>query len=221
MSKQKRGVKKRVYLCFDEWNVWYKNTQTNGKRRSAPHLLEEIYTLEDALVVAGFLNSFIRHADVVKIANIAQIVNVIAPLLTKKEEVLIQSIFYPFEMVSKRKDGVSLRLYIDGPRYESPSYGSASYIDTSAILEGKNLHVFITNRNLSQKGEVLICPTDIEILHLKDGEILTGPGAKAANSFLHKDVVVSQEFKEIKISNGTVWCQLPPLSFAAMTFKVK
>ncbi|MCU0522915.1 MAG: alpha-N-arabinofuranosidase, partial [Anaerolineae bacterium] len=94
----KQRSKKRAYLCFDEWNVWYKNHEMDGEGKHAPHLVEEIYNLEDALVVAGFLNSFVRHADVVKIANLAQIVNVIAPLQTRGDELLIQPTFFPFEM---------------------------------------------------------------------------------------------------------------------------
>jgi alpha-N-arabinofuranosidase len=118
-----RGNKKRAYLCFDEWNVWYKNQQMDGAGRFAPHLLEEIYNLEDALVVAGFLNSFIRHADVVKIANLAQIANVIAPILTRGDEMLLQSTFYPIEMFSRRRDGVSLWPVVSGPVYEGRTNG--------------------------------------------------------------------------------------------------
>ena len=91
--------RKRHYLCFDEWNVWYRTQNAesvNGHGKFAQHLVEEEYNLEDALVVAGFLNSFIRHADIVKIANLAQIVNVIAPILTRGDQMLLQSIYYPF-----------------------------------------------------------------------------------------------------------------------------
>ena len=84
---------------------------------SSPHLIEEVYNLEDALVVAGFLNSFIRHADAVKIANLAQVVNVIAPLVTQGNDLLVQSIFHSFRMVSQRRHGVSLRTVVDGPTY--------------------------------------------------------------------------------------------------------
>ena len=83
--------RKRYYLAFDEWNVWYRTQNAesvNGHGKFAQHLVEEEYNLEDALVVAGFLNSFIRHADVVKIANLAQIVNVIAPILTRGDQTL-------------------------------------------------------------------------------------------------------------------------------------
>ena len=104
--------KKRHYLCFDEWNIWYRAREAehwNGRGTFAPHLIEEEYNLEDALVVAGFFNSFIRHADVLKIANIAQIVNVIAPILTRGDNLLLQTIYYPFVMYSKRRNGISAR----------------------------------------------------------------------------------------------------------------
>ncbi|MCX8082343.1 MAG: alpha-N-arabinofuranosidase [bacterium] len=217
----KKKSKKMVYLCFDEWNVWYKNYENDGKGKFAPHLLEEIYTLEDALVVAGFLNSFIRHSDVVKIANIAQIVNVIAPVLTKDDDILIQSIFYPFEMVSKRRDGISLKIAVEGPCYESPSYGRTNYIDASVILGNGKLHIFATNRHLTEKMEVLISPADIEILSLESAEVLTGKDPKASNSFEKKDMVVPEGFQEIEVSKGKAVCALPPLSFVAITFKVE
>ena len=99
---------RRTYLCFDEWNVWYRARtpeHTDGKGKFAPPLLEETYNFEDALVVAMFLMSFIRHADCVKIANLAQLVNVIGPIKTNAEGVLIQSIYDAFRMISSRKGG--------------------------------------------------------------------------------------------------------------------
>jgi len=216
----KTRSERRPYLCFDEWNVWYKNHESNGKGQFAPHLLEEGYNLEDALVVAGFLNSFIRHADVVKIANIAQIVNVIAPVLTKGDEILLQSIFYPFEMFSKRRDGVSLRIHTEGPDYESPSYGQAKYIDSGAILGDGKLQVFVTNRDVDDKTELMITPCDTKIASVESAEILSGTDAKASNSFENRDVVVSRDFDRIKISKGRAVCELPPLSFAAITFRL-
>ena len=101
---------RRPTLCFDEWNVWYRMFDTDGGWTHAPHMLEELYNLEDALVVAGFLNSFVRHADVVRIANLAQVANVIAPVLTRGDELLVQSIFHPFAMFSQRRAGTSLRV---------------------------------------------------------------------------------------------------------------
>jgi alpha-N-arabinofuranosidase len=217
-AKQRR--KKRTYLCFDEWNVWYKNRQVDGEGKFAPHLIEEVYNLEDALVVAGFLHSFIRHADVVKIANIAQIVNVIAPILTQGDEMLRQSIFYPFEMFSQRRDGVSLRPVVDGPTYEGKTNGRVHYIDTSAILNGDTLHVFATNRHLAETADVHVEVVDRAIVALDSAEVLTGE-AKAANSFEQPDVIKPQPLAEVKIAENKTAVELPPLSVAAMTFRLR
>ncbi|MDP6715385.1 MAG: alpha-L-arabinofuranosidase C-terminal domain-containing protein, partial [SAR202 cluster bacterium] len=111
LVKYVRGVKKsdkKVYVSFDEWNVWYKVMQRDGGWSVAPHMMEEVYNLEDALICAQYLNAFIRHADLVKIACLAQIVNVIAPILTSSGGLLIQSTFYPFQMFAERAKGVSL-----------------------------------------------------------------------------------------------------------------
>jgi len=217
----KHRSKKRAYLCFDEWNVWYKNRQTDGEGKFAPHLIEEVYNLEDALVVAGFLQSFIRHADVVKIANIAQIVNIIAPLLTRGDETLVQSIFYPFEMMSKRRNGISMRVVVDGPSYESAHNGCASYIDASAILEGSTLNVFLTNRSVDESAEVCIDIADGAILSCANAELLTGPGSRAANSFEDSDVVSPEPFEAIAVRSSQAHCTLPPLSFVAVTLSLE
>ncbi|HUI44066.1 MAG TPA: alpha-L-arabinofuranosidase C-terminal domain-containing protein, partial [Terriglobia bacterium] len=84
VQAEKRS-KKRLWLSFDEWNVWYRARgpkYDNGHRTEAPHLLEEIYNLEDALLVGGLLNSLVRHAGRVRLACLAQLVNVIAPIMT-------------------------------------------------------------------------------------------------------------------------------------------
>ena len=214
--------RKRAYLCFDEWNVWYKNRVSDGEGKSAPHLLEEVYNLEDALVVAGFLNSFLRHADAVRIANLAQIVNVIAPILTRGDEMLIQSIFYPFEMYSKRRSGVSLRPAVSGPQYDSASNGTVCTIDASAILdaESERLHVFAINRDLTEPATVRVNVADRPIRGLQSAEILTGPDPKAANSFEDPDVIQSRPFADVSVTGGVATMSLPPLSVAATTFQL-
>jgi alpha-L-arabinofuranosidase len=212
------GVRKhRAYLCFDEWNVWYKNMQMDGEGRAAPHLLEEVYNLEDALVVAGFLNSFIRHADVVKIANIAQIVNVIAPVLTRDDKLLIQSIFYPFEIYSRRRDGVSLRPAVEGPAYEGATNGRVHVVDTSAILAGDELHLFAVNRSPDQPALARVEVADRNIATLVGGDLLTGPGPKAANSFEQPDLVKPQPLEGVRIAAGRAEVEMPPLSLVGMT----
>jgi alpha-N-arabinofuranosidase len=219
----KQRSRKRAYLCFSEWNVWYRMQKweyLDGRGKFAPPLNEEVYNLEDALVVAGFLNSFIRHADVVKIANISQIVNVIAPILTRGDEMLIQSIFHPFEMFSRRRDGVSLRPIVDGPTYEGKTNGQAHYIDVSAILNGDRLHVFATNRSLEEPASVQVKLADRAIVGLDSADVLTGPDAKAANSFEQPDVVRPRSLADVKTAGGHAALALPPLSVTAVTFRL-
>jgi len=212
-----------VYLSVDEWNVWYRartGEHVDGRGKYAPHLLEEVYNLEDALVVAGFLNSFIRHADSVKIANLAQIVNVIAPILTRGDDMLLQSIFYAFEMYSKRRTGTSLQLMVDGPGYESKSNGYVHYVDASAILNGDELNVFIVNRDLEKPAEVTVHLGDRDVVGLVDAEILTGKDPKMANTYDCPGLVQSQAFTDLGVQGGKGVLKLPPMSVYAGTLKL-
>ncbi len=216
-------LRRRAYLCFDEWNVWYKNMEMDGAGKVAPHLIEERYNLEDALVVAGFLNSFIRHADVVRIANIAQLVNVIAPIQTDGDHLLIQSIFHVFEQFSSRRSGVSLRVGVDGPSYASPSYGDATLLDSSAILDGDRLHVFTVNRSLDSEAPLRIELGGRTIVGIERADIVTGRDGntdpKAENSYEDQDVITARPFEGIEIgADGSVEATLPPLAVTASTF---
>ena len=170
--------------------------------------------------MAGFLNCFLRHADVVKIANLAQIVNVIAPILTRGEQLLIQPTFYPFEMFSRRREGVSLRAAVSGPDYASRSYGRAPVVDAGAILAEDDLHVFLIHRGLAEAAPVEVELADRTIAAVGSAEILTGPDAKAANSFERPDVVRPRPLAGVKIAAGAARVELPPLSLAAITLQL-
>jgi alpha-N-arabinofuranosidase len=214
--------KKRQYLCFDEWNVWYRARSaehTNGSGKFAPPLIEEHYNLEDALVVAGFLNSFIRHADIVKIANLAQIVNVIAPILTRGDDMLLQTIFYPFAMYSSRRDGIALLPSISGPAYDSPSYGRVNTIDTSAILGDGVLHIFLVNRDISETAEIEIDHGRGKLVSVISAEVVSGPDPDARNTYENPKVICSLPLQTVKVSDGKASVVLPPLSVAAITFR--
>jgi alpha-N-arabinofuranosidase len=215
--------KKRPFLCFDEWNVWYRTQNAesvNGHGKFAQHLVEEEYNLEDAMVVAGFLNCFIRHADVVKIANLAQIVNVIAPILTRGDQVLLQSIYYPFMIYSKRRQGVALRPVIHGPVYESSDYGFVHTIDTSAILGNGVLHTFLINRNENESAIVEIIPGGFHLKSIRSAELVTGTSSKACNTFDEPDLIKNRPFKNVLLEDGNGTVQLPPLSIAAISFVI-
>jgi len=212
----------RHYLCFDEWNVWYKArtpADMNGRGKHAPHLIEEVYNLEDALVVAGFLMSFIRHADTVKIANIAQLVNVIGPILTKSDALLKQSIFYAYRMISSRKGGVSLHSKVTGERYTSEAYGSVDYLDQAVTLDGRQVNLFLSNR--SDETMDISVHSDLALDEVISSEILSAADPKTANSFEDPDQVVSMAFPGVSIKGSTATTTLPPYAFAAITLSVE
>ncbi len=216
-----RKTKQRVYLSCDEWNVWYRarhGEHVNGRGKFAPHLLEEHYNLEDALVSGCFLNSFIRHADSVKIANLAQIVNVIAPIFTRGDDMMLQSIFYTFEMFSSRRNGVALRTSVEGPEYTSSTYGKVPYLDSSAILDGDKLSVFLVNRSLDQPMEVRVCLAGASVQSLVGAECVFGSDPKAANTFESPREVRSCPHDDVAVCRGEAVIALPPMSVYGGTF---
>ena len=112
--------RKRLWLSFDEWNVWYRargGQFTNGRRTAAPHLLEEVYNLEDALLVGGFVNTLLRNSDRVRVGCLAQLVNVIAPLVTNESGVLRQSTYYPYSWALRYARGRVLDLRVESDTY--------------------------------------------------------------------------------------------------------
>ena len=189
-----RGTKKsdkHVYLSFDEWNVWYKVLGEDGGGQVAPHLLEEIYNLEDALVCAQYLNSFIRHADIVKVACLAQIVNVIAPVLTKRDSLLIQSIYYPFLLFSRYASGYSLVPAIESPTYQAGERGDAAMLDASMSYDEHTgvVTAYLVNRHQEQDLSVDLTMYDRTVERVLGVDVLTADNVKTANTWEQPDRV--------------------------------
>ncbi|HEV2292849.1 MAG TPA: alpha-L-arabinofuranosidase C-terminal domain-containing protein [Tepidisphaeraceae bacterium] len=215
--KAKLRSTRDVYLSWDEWNVWYKDRSGQGGWTEAPHLSEELYNLEDALVVAQWLSVFLRKCDVVKIACLAQIVNTISPILTAGHGLLKQSTYYPFELFSRHAKGISLDALVKCPCYETKRFGDVPVLDVSATFDpatGKGA-LFVVNRSLAKA-----LPTTIHWQgHLPERitmvRQLSGIDPKAANSFAHPDVVVPEELTPPLVNGGGSSVILPPLSFTA------
>ncbi len=143
---------KKLWLSFDEWNVWYRarsGDAVNGHGQEAPHLLEEVYNLEDALLVGGILNSLIRHADRVKLACLAQLINVIAPIMTNPSGMFRQTIFYPYSWALQFARGSVLNLLVESPTYEVSGMGQVPYLDVAGTVsadDGKSFPVHSQSR---------------------------------------------------------------------------
>lgn len=225
-AQRRHGHERPTRISFDEWNVWYKTGHQTLLRWAvpsrfggrAPHLIEEVYNLEDALVVAQFLNSFLRHADVVRIANLAQAVNVIAPLLTKGDGLLVQSIFHAFRMFASRRHGDALRVKTTGPTYETRRFGAVPEVDLSAVLGADALHVFAVNRSVDAVAPVEMTLAGATLAGVGNCEILTGPHPRARNTWDDPHVIETAPFAGLSCTAAGADLQLPPLSLVAATF---
>ena len=216
--KAQRRSKHDVYLSWDEWQVWPSQGPTQGNWTEAPHLAENIYGLEDALVVAQWLNVFLRKSDVIKIACVAQIVNVISWLLTRRDGLLKQPSFYPFKLMSNLARGEALDVLVNAPLIETEQFDAVPALDVSAsyAADTEAGAIFVVNR--SQTDTIL---TDIAWQDKNDVKIdtvwqLAGNDPKATNSWEAPDQVIAREIAAPAMANGRARINLPPLSFTVL-----
>jgi len=217
MVRGRKRRKKQLWLSFDEWNVWYrKNTDAdmNGERKEAPHLVEEEYNLEDALVVGGLIISLLRHSDRVRLACLAQLVNDIAPLVTNAEGVLRQTIYYPYAWALKYGRGNVLNLVVESESYEVQQIGRVPYIDVAGIFEPESgsTALLILNRDLGKARELEIVWRDGAPARVGEYQVLTGPDLKAGNSFDRPNRVIPRPGEPPK-AGARMKFQLPAHSY--------
>jgi alpha-N-arabinofuranosidase len=212
---------KKLWLSFDEWNVWYRarsGDAENGHEQEAPHLLEEVYNLEDALLVGGLINSLIRNADRVKLACLAQLINVIAPIMTNPNGTLRQTIFYPYSWALQFARGSVLNLRVDSPGYEVSGMGQVSYLDVAGTIdpESGKVSLFILNRDLSKAHAVEINWQDQAPARALSSVLLTGDDLKAFNSFDAPQRVFPRTLDQPSITGGRAKFEVPARSYAAI-----
>ena len=213
--------RKRLWLSFDEWNVWYRARSgqfTNGRRTAAPHLLEEVYNLEDALLVGAFVNTLLRNSDRVRVACLAQLVNVIAPLVTNESGVLRQSTYYPYSWALRYARGRVLDLRVESDTYQIKGTGlqadfardaDVPFLDLVATLDESagQAAVLMLNRDLDAARDIVLEWDDVVPTRVLACETLTGPDLKAVNTFADPRRVAPQRLD-------------PPPAGARMTFNL-
>lgn len=216
--KAKTRSKHDIYLSWDEWQVWHPG-QHAGKWEEAPHLAEVGYNLEDALVVAQWLNVFLRKSDVLKAACVAQVVNIISWLHTTRDSLLKHTSYWPFKWVSNNARGNALDVLVRSPQYENKQFGSTPLLDVSASHDPATgaAAMFIVNRSQSEivTTDVLwegAVPKDV-----KSAWQLAGDDPQAGNTHENPNNVVPKQLKNVKIEDGKMRLRLPPLSFTTIT----
>jgi alpha-N-arabinofuranosidase len=217
---RKRSPKK-LWLSFDEWNVWYRartGDAVNGHEQQAPHLLEEVYNLEDALLVGGIINTLLRNADRVKLACLAQLVNVIAPIMTNPTGLFRQTIYYPYCWGLQKARGAVLDLLSESPVYEVSGIGTVPYIDVAGAFSKDNgiVCLFILNRDLASSHEIDVVWEDAPPAHVLSSTVLTGSDLKASNSFDSPKRVTPADLGKPVTLTGHTKFEVPPRSYTVL-----
>jgi alpha-N-arabinofuranosidase len=193
-----------IHIAFDEWNVWYRTLVPGSTEYEIARTgLEEIYNFEDALAMGVFLNSFIRHADVVKMANLAQLVNVIAPIFTNKQGLYLQTTYFPLAEYAKQRGNLALDLLVDSPQYKPDRGRALGYLDVSATYDPKARQVFLNVLNRSEKTDITARIQNVA--GAPSGPVsvweLNHPDLKAVHSFA-KDTVVRPVTRTVSVKAG-------------------
>jgi alpha-N-arabinofuranosidase len=236
----RRRSSKRIWLSFDEWNVWYRTRRTQAARTQpgwpvAPSILEETYDMEDALVFGGMCISLLNHADRVKAGCLAQLVNVIAPIMTETGgSAWRQTIFWPFAHFSNLGRGRVLRVQDDSPIYATTYYdprGSQDlffplpevpYLKLAAVHQEQadNLTLFALNRNLTEEMPLRVTAGGFSKLEIDRALQLQDADLKAANTKAQPDRVQPSALTGVRAEGGSLYARLSPASWNVIRARV-
>ena len=228
MQTANRPGKDSIRIAWDEYNVWYR--ARSGEAARGKRALEEHYNLEDALVVAGFLNAFIRNADVVKMANMAQLVNVIAPIFTSENGMFKQTIFYPLQLFANNAYGTSLDVFVDSKSYNTSKFffnngehptqiNNVPYLDVSATYLNGEITLCVVNRNKEEAITTDIISQNGSFNGSFSVSEVNGPDIKSENDF-NKELVKQIDKPAIKASGNAITYSFSPHSFTMIKGKI-
>ena len=202
----RKHSKKQINISFDEWNVWYHSNEQDKKLEKwveKPHQLEDIYNMEDALLVGSMLITLLRHCDRVKMACMAQLVNVIAPIMTSDTGAWRQTIFYPYMHASTFGNGTVLNTLVKSPVYDS-KYGEAPYLDCVIVNneEKGELVVFAVNKDLTEDMEVTCDLRQFADYTVKEHLVLHDEDLKAVNTEENQDRIRPEANGNARLEEG-------------------
>src|SRR6478735_4157223 len=227
--------KKHINLSFDEWNVWYQrgldtedqpHNVTKAGWREHPRVIEDKYNVTDAVVVGTLLNSLLRHGDRVKIANQAQLVNVIAPIFSEENgPAWRQTIFHPFSRMAELAKGQILRLSVDSDKYANTRFGDTDLVDVSATWneETGRVALFLANRGLEEAADVEVSLRGFDAQRVVRAEVLEIPDGGdrfTINNQENPGRVGLKPLEGAKANGSELRLSLPALSWAVVELDV-
>lgn len=223
--KSKKGSNKKINLSFDEWNVWYHSNEQDKEIKPwqvAPPLLEDIYNFEDALLIGCLLITLLKNADRVKIACLAQLVNVIAPIMTTEEgDIWKQTIFYPFMQVSNFGRGVVLEPETESQTYSTKDFDKVPFLESIATYNEskKEIVIFAVNRSKNDCLDFSISIEGFEVEEVIETTQMSGYDIKETN--LEKENVTLSKGNSLELNDDSVSAVLEPLSWNMIRIRVK
>lgn len=207
--KGKHHGRKDIHISLDEWNVWYHSEEEDKKLEKwiqKPHQLEDIYNFEDALLVGSMLITMLRHADRVKIGCLAQLVNVIAPIMTSDTGAWRQTIFYPYMHAAAFGQGAVLNTIVKSPVYEAKTHGEAPYLDCVVVdnAEKEEVVIFAVNKDLEEDMEVTLDLRQYAGYRICEHIVLHHDDLKAVNTEENPNNVVPGANGNSKVEDGVL-----------------
>jgi alpha-N-arabinofuranosidase len=223
--KAVRGSSKTINISFDEWNIWYNTRFENVDRITgtdnwpvAPRLLEDTYTVSDAVVFGSLLITLLKHADRVTSASLAQLVNVIAPIMTEPGgPAWKQTTFFPFAATSAHGRGTALSVDLTSGSYETQRFGAVPLVDAVATHdeEAGRYALYAVNRSIDESTELVV---DLAALGADASSLsvaastLSDPDPDAANTRENPDRVAPRELA-VHREGSLLRIELPAISW--------
>ncbi len=219
---------KTIFISFDEWNVWYQLRYERTDRiqgldnwPKAPRLLEDAYTVMDAVVFGSLMISLLKHADRVRAASLAQLVNVIAPIMTEPGgPAWKQTTFHPFALTARLAQGEVLRAGIEAPSLPTAKYGDVASVDAVVTRDGEQAAVFLVNRSRTEATTATVALEGLGRATVTEAWLIADDDPDAANTLEQPERVVPKE-ADATSDGGILTVQLPPLSWAAVALSVE
>ncbi len=222
-----------IHIAFDEWNVWYR-TRSHRHRVGG---VEERYNLSDALGVATYLNGFIRHCRTVRLANFAQLVNAIAPIVSNARGLFLQTIYHPLRLYAEHTQETALDVHVDGPTYDLPpgredegdgrvhhvaDLGPVAMLDASATCDvaAGALTLFDVNRDRDRSHAATIDLAGAKISGAVQVSEVNGSGVAAMNSFELPDVVGVRE-RRLEAGGNKLEYDFPANSLSVLRMRLR
>jgi len=222
--KHKLRSQKTMQLSFDEWNIWYldehqASEEVNDEWRVAPRQLEDVYSVADAVVLGNLLITLLQNHDRVTSASLAQLVNVIAPIMTEPGgDSWRQTTFFPFSVTSRLARGEVVRARIDAGTYDTAVHGSVALIDSvvTADAETGDSAVFLVNRSQTESIEVTIDVAGLGAIRIVEAVTLHDADPYAKNTLADQTRVGLSPLAGAELADGILTVTLPPVSWSAV-----